>query len=681
MFYGATLLAQQPATQMSPFKVEAEFGVDGVRIQPSQALLNSYQLEQHGVAQMQDITGIAPNLFVSSSDSRGFGDILSLRGVTNSIFFSSPGVALYVDDVPHASVSSYPTSLLGIDSLTVKAGPQGYDYGRNAAGGVIDIKTRAPGGSHQGTVLAEYGTDNLVAFQAAVDGPISSKAGYAASFGYLDRDGYIDNTVFGGTEDDRRSYAGRASIYLKPTNDLQLRFGLVAEKIEDGGQRLSSLFSPDRYKVQSDVRGQTDIDRTSLSFQLRKKFAIGSLIATTARSEFDLDPAITDLDLSPLPSVAAWSRVAQNEEIWSQEIRFESAPAANKAQWRAGLFWSDIDTDGDSTRQFVVPPIPPFVPISSTQTERTMFEIDQQTVAAYANADHPITTSTVLKVGLRAERAKSSIDRSKLASNSVLPLPPEARLQASQTDDHYAGSVGVVHSASKSVSLHARTAVAYKPEGYSGFTANPALARFQDEQQWANEIGITFGNAQSRVGGSLTGFWTKIDDYQFERTVPGSTDFVVVNAAEVISKGAEAKLMASPVDNLWWDVQLGFTSATFNSHRDASGASVDGNYVPYVPRSTLRTGLTYDFGGGLSANASYASIGRTRYDERNTSRFTQSAYNVVNAQIRYRVQNFTVTVYGQNLLGEDYYQFINPEIFAGSPGAPRRYGVQVSLQY
>ena len=40
-----------------------------------------------------------------------------------------------------------------------------------------------------------------------------------------------------------------------------------------------------------------------------------------------------------------------------------------------------------------------------------------------------------------------------------------------------------------------------------------------------------------------------------------------------------------------------------------------------------------------------------------------------------------MTLYGHNLADEDFYQFINPEIFAGSPGAPRRFGVKVSFEY
>jgi iron complex outermembrane receptor protein len=207
------------------------------------------------------------------------------------------------------------------------------------------------------------------------------------------------------------------------------------------------------------------------------------------------------------------------------------------------------------------------------------------------------------------------------------------------------------------------------------------MARYDSEQSWANEIGVTFGPATGRFGGSVVAFWNKIDDYQFERTVPNSTDYVVVNAQEVISKGFEAKFMWQVSDRVWWDFQAGYTDATFERHRDSLGASVAGNHVPFVPEYTLRTGVTVDLGGGFSGNVSYASVGKTFFDERNSAAFAQNTYGIVNAHLRYRFGRWTTTLYGQNLTEENYYQFINPEIYAGSPGAPRRYGVQLSFQY
>jgi iron complex outermembrane recepter protein len=671
--------ATVPATEMSPYRVEAEFGVDGLRIQNSQSVFNAHLLEQHGIVQMQDIAGVAPNLFISNSDSRGFGDVLALRGNANSLFFSPPSVALYVDDVPSGSVSSYPSTLLNIESFVVKAGPHGTDYGRNAPAGVIDIKTRAPGTQHQGRIVADFGSYQARGVQMAFDGPVSDRIGYSASLGYSEREGYIDNTFLRGTADDRESFAARGALHVKIDETLTFRVGGLFEKSDDQATRLTSLFSPDRYSVSSDLRGSTEIDRQQLSFHARKRLAGGTLVATTSWQNWELDPSLTDLDLSPMP--AAFSRVVQSEQLWTQDVRFESTPTAEKAQWRAGLFLFDSASEGNALRQFMPPPASS-LPLNYVQTERTIYDIDQRNLALYANADHPLSSATLVKAGVRLERAFSEIDRTKISSNNLgIALPQDTPLSRDQNSDYFSANLGVVHTVSDSLSVLVRTSLALKPEGYSAFTGNPLLARFDAERIWANEVGVTFSPPNSRFGGSLLGFWNRSNDYQFERTVPNSTDFVVVNANEVIARGFEAKFMWNPVERLWWDFQAGYIDAKFEEHSDASGARVNDNHVPFIPRYTLRTGFTVDLGQGFSANASYAVTGRTFYDERNTAMFSQKSHGIVNAQLRYRFDRWAVTLYGHNLLEEEYYQFINPEIFAGSPGTPRRFGVQLSFTY
>ncbi len=679
MIGGLLAAADTKTTVMSPFKVEAEFGVDGLRIQNSSSVLNAYLLEQHGIGQLQDISGVAPNLFSSNSDTRGFGDVVALRGITNSIFFSAPAVGLYVDDVPSGSVSSYPSALLNVENFVVKAGPQGTDYGRNAPGGMIDIKTRAPGGKHQGKVQLDYGSYHFSALQASFDGPLNNQLGYSASIGVSDRDGFIDNTFQKRSADDRRSVAGRGALYWRPDDKTQLRFGVLVERVDDDATRLTSLFSPDAFKVSSDLNGGTSIERLQFSFQLKRKFGWGSLTATTSHQEWELDPSSTDLDLSPLP--LGISRVIQSEKLLTQEVRVESTPGSQKTQWRAGMFYSDSDTDGNAFRQFMVPPSA-FVPPGFVQTERSRYAIGQKNLAGYASLDQPLAAKTTLKFGVRLEHAESAINRTKASSNNFgFPGPQDAPLVRSQDHDFVSASAGVQHAVSGSLSVLAKISVAHKPDGFSAFTGNPLLARFGSERQWANEVGLTFSPPNSRFGGSLLAFWSTVDGYQFERTVPNSTDYVVVNANEVTSRGIEAKFMWSPVERLWWDFQIGSTAAKFEDHRDSIGTRVDGKHVPFVPKLTLRTGVTVDFGRGFSANASYAVVGRTYYDERNTTAFSQKSYGIVNAQLRYRVGQWTVALSGQNLFAKKYYQFVNPEIFAGSPGAPRRVGVQLSFAY
>ncbi|MDP3069125.1 MAG: TonB-dependent receptor [Opitutaceae bacterium] len=678
VFLGAGA-AEPKVTTMSPFKVEAEFGVDGLRIQNSQAVLNAHLLEQHGIARMQDMTGAAPNLATSNSDTRGFGDVLSLRGVTNSIFFTTPGVALMIDDVPAGSVSAYPSGLLGVESFVVKAGPQGTDYGRNAPGGMIEIRTRAPGNRHAGRLVLDYGSQNARSGELAAEGPISQQFAYSLSVALAERDGYIRNTFLNKSADDRRSVAARGALYFKPDAKTQLRAGLAFERARDDATRLTSLFSRNRYEVGSDLNGTTNVERLDFSFQARRRFDWGSMVATTSRQKFDVDPSVTDLDLSPLP--LAFSRVLQGEETWTQEVRFESAPAANQTQWRAGVFYFDAAGDGNALRQFIVPP-GGFIPPNFVQTERTLYDLDRKNYAAYGNLDQPIGAQTTLKFGVRLERNESEISRTKASSNNLgFPAPQDRPLVDAQAGNTASATIGVQQVITPALNLVARTSVARKPEGYSAFTASPALARFGEERQLAAEAGLTFGQPKGRFGGSVLAFATKLRGYQFERTVPGSTDFVVVNAAEVLSRGFEAKFMWSPVERVWWDFQAGYTSATFEDHRDATGVSVFGKRVPFVPRSTLRTGVTVDLGGGFTGNASYQIVGRTFYDERNTAMFSQASYGVANAQLRYRFDQWSVALYGHNLFRKGYYQFINPEIAAGAPGAPRRFGVQLTLQY
>lgn len=675
----APALSGSEAEKMAPFLVESEFGVDALRFQNSVSVLNQHLLDEHGVVQLQDISGIAPNLFASNSDSRGFGDILALRGVANTLFFSQPGVVLYVDGVPGGSVSSYPSGLPAVESLIVRAGSQATEFGRNAPGGVIELRTRAPGTVHRGSFAVDRGSYDFNGFQAAVDGPITDRIGYSATIGYTERDGYIENTFQKRPADDRSSLIARGSLHVKATDSLQLRFGFMGEKVRDDAPRLTSLFSPDPFVVSSDVAGLTTIDRLQFSFQARKTFGWGLLTATTSRQEWELAPALTDLDLSPYP--LGWSRVDQTEKLWTQEVRLESSPGAEKTRWRAGAFFFDSTVDSDGKREFMVPPGPQ-VPPGFVQTERTLYTNDQTSVAAYGSIEHALSEKLTGQFGVRIERSDTGLDRGKSSSNNFgFPVPPDSPLQRSQSENYLSLRSGLSHSVSESLNVLGAISLAHQPAGYSGFTANPALARFSSGRIWSGEFGVTFSPPKGRFGASLLGFWNLMDRYQFERTVPNSTDFVVVNADEVTSRGIEAKFMWNPVKRVWWDFQAGYTRAEFEDHRDSSGRRVDGNRVPYIPEYTLRTGLTFELAKGLTANASYAAVGRTYYDERNTTMFSQPTYGLVNAQIKYRFERWTTTVYGFNLADKNHYQFVNPEIAAGSPGAPRRFGVQVAWSY
>jgi iron complex outermembrane recepter protein len=670
---------QMDTVELDLYEVRSEYRFEDIKVELSQSELNANILDIYGATQLQDLGGLAPNLSFINSDTRGFGDILSLRGSANSIFFGSPSVGLYVDGVPGGSVSTYPSELVNIASISILSGPQSTRYGRNASSGMIDIRTLRPGTDAQQGLTLEYGSYDNIIVQAHSSAPVSDTFAYSVSAGYNTRDGYIDNVATGDTEDDRESISGRLNFYLNPSDDLEMRFGVFVETVEDGGTRLSSLFSPDPYEVSSNVVGITELDRLQLNFQLRKALEQGELTATTSYQDWDLDPSLTDLDLSPFDF--GFSRVLQQEELWTQEIRFESDPDLSSTRWTAGLFFLDSSSNGDATREFPVPP-GDFVPPGFVQTEQTIFDIDQQNLAAYVNADTTLSETVVLNAGLRFEDTKSSIYRIKNSSNNFnFPGPPEPAVDASQSETLVSGTIGITVAASETIDFIARSSISNKPEGFSGFTSNPQFTRFASESLLSHEIGINFSNEDQRVAGSLVAFVNETDDYQFERTVPFSTDFVVVNADKVSSNGFEGKLVLNPVNGLFFDFQGGYTNAEFDKHTDSLGADVSGNSVPFIPEYTLRTGIRVELEGGIFASTSYTAYGKTYYDEQNQNGFAQGTFGTWDLQIGYRKDNFSIAAYGRNLTDENFYQFINPEIQAGSPGAPQRFGLRLDYIY
>ena len=69
-------------------------------IETGAAVLSPEDMDFYQVEALQNLAGVVPNLYVTHSDTRGYGDNLSLRGQGNTVFFSPPSVGYYVDDVP-----------------------------------------------------------------------------------------------------------------------------------------------------------------------------------------------------------------------------------------------------------------------------------------------------------------------------------------------------------------------------------------------------------------------------------------------------------------------------------------------------------------------------------------------------------------------------------------------------
>jgi|GEM_PF-2407894 len=158
--------------------------VDANTISEKAATSVSDLLSDLGVM-MRSTTG---NPAQSTIDMRGYGE----SGNLNTLVLID-GRRINSPDMSGINWLNMP--LVGIDKIEVLRGSQSALYGNNAGGGVIDISTSIPEGRGSAAIIS-YGSWQTWGARAAVWTPISDSIRSSTEFGFIESDGYRDNSAY-----------------------------------------------------------------------------------------------------------------------------------------------------------------------------------------------------------------------------------------------------------------------------------------------------------------------------------------------------------------------------------------------------------------------------------------------------------------------------------------------------
>ena len=646
-------------------------------------------LETIEAERVNELLGYVPGLASVAADSAGYGDILAVRGSANTLFFGGAGVAMVVDDVPYGDVFGYSTEFFDLASFTLHRGPQGSRFARNGVGGLIEMRTLLPGDTIKNRFSAEYGSYNLTHLRFRSSGPLNDQWSYAFQTYYKERDGFLDNVnpAVGGSNDTREQFGALGNLFYRPSADLQVRVRAMYERTRDGSQRLTALpgvasaFGPvidgaraqDPFEVTSDLEGRTEVDRLQLSLHFDHDLRWARFKSITSYSNWQLGPNTVDLDLSPIP--ASRSAIEQEQDLWSQELRLES-PQDGAFRWVGGLAYLRKTNEGVANRFFGTGP-------TTFANQFTSFDIEEDSFALFGNAQWDLRKDLTVELGGRLEYVENSLVRDKIDQGNTLFLPSAFPTIRSEGDGwFFSPSLGLRYALDEEVSLFARTSMAYKPQGFTGYSDNPATTAFDEEQTWETELGVRYENTAGTLSGELRGYYKRIDDYQLNRSA-AITDFLIINADRVDALGLEAELFWRPTDRLTVQATAGWNQIEFEDHTGPGGEDFSGNEVPFLPDFTASMAVRYDFESGFFVQTGVRAVGATFYDESNSNNrnFRQGSYEVWDAQIGYQGESWNVVAFARNLFDEDYYAFMNNQIAAGVPGDPQVFGVRVGLDF
>jgi outer membrane receptor protein involved in Fe transport len=231
--------AQEPDALEEIVVVATRLRADSVQDVPAAiTAIGSEVMERQQIENTSDMQLTVPN--VSYSKDNFTTSSFQVRGIGLSAVGSTAdsGVSMHINEIPIESHRLYATEFYDVETISIMRGPQGTLYGRNATGGLINVRTKMPEPEFNASFAAEIGDFNSQRFTGHINIPMGES--WAVRFAGIStqRDGYTTNLFTGDDIDGRDMYAFRGILRFQPSD--RTTIDLMASYMEDNSDRTRS---------------------------------------------------------------------------------------------------------------------------------------------------------------------------------------------------------------------------------------------------------------------------------------------------------------------------------------------------------------------------------------------------------------------------------------------------------
>jgi outer membrane receptor protein involved in Fe transport len=646
----------------------------------SVTVLNQTALADKGVQHFEDVINAIPNLTWTGGTSRP--RYIQIRGIGENSQFEGEtpdsSVRFLVDDLDFTGVGTI-GNLFDVQQVEVLRGPQAGAFGANAAGGMIRIVTNEPTPYWTGQTESTIGNDSLFAGGFAVGGPLlendPEKLTFRFALHQLTQDGFLNNQSLN-REDTNEcdELTTRLRLRWRPNEDWQWDGTLFYADADNGYDQFS--LTNDRNSTFTDEPGRDEQETYGAS--LRAQFygndsfnvtSITSYMETNALSSADGD--FTNVKaLIPNQLTTSYS-IEREREVINQEIRFDSADSEDALgfidRWTTGIYFQSFDEQSGIE----------FVNDGTPSAFQTAYE--SETFSLYGQGTHLLGEKTRITLGVRAEYFD-------LETNT------ETAGRMDYDDWLWGGKMTLESDLSEQLLFFASITRGYKA---GGVNIDPSLhaslpSQYETEDLWNYEVGLSSEWFDGKVVSKVTFFYLDRSDAQLRGSEGNSVyySYFTLNGDEAEHYGLETESSWFIRENL----TLTLTGGLLETERDAFSAAkvpplaFESRDVSNSPNYTYSARLDY-----IPAEGFFASVevtGSDEYFEENTHSEKRRSFNVVNASIGYRLDNWTLSLWSKNLLGEEYEDrvFFFDNYDGGekryeAPAAPRTFGVTANYKW
>jgi len=192
---------QAEENRMGEIVVTARFVSENIQDTPMAITAQtSAQLEAANVASVGTLGSVVPNLQTVPGDSQSAGTpLIRMRGVIqgdSSSLAVPPALAIYTDDIYHATTAGSDLDFTDIERVEVNRGPQSTLSGNASIGGAIKIYTVDPRGDGSGYLQVTGGSRKKLGISGALDIGLSSTLSMRASGNFERQDGFGNRLDF-----------------------------------------------------------------------------------------------------------------------------------------------------------------------------------------------------------------------------------------------------------------------------------------------------------------------------------------------------------------------------------------------------------------------------------------------------------------------------------------------------
>jgi len=658
----------------------------------SVTIIGSSRLESEPTQHFQGLTQTIPNFNWAGGTSRP--RYFQIRGVGERSLYANEGppnfsVGFVIDDIDFAGIGM-PAILLDINQIEIFRGPQSSVYGANTLAGLISMQSNTPKNQFESTIQTGITSDNGKNIGLIINSPVIENLNTRFTIYSGQENGFRENVYQNNIDSNSKSEKlVRNKTIWSPTSNFQT---VITSLIVDQDNKYD-VWAPDNNELlqtYSNFNGKDAQSSKAISIK-NSWFNTGNknLISITAYSmnksehSYDGDWGNSDFWSQPPYNVDGWDYSAiettlRDRSTFTQEFRLLEN-INNRSSFVLGIYFKNQIENYDLNGYW-----------GGDYSLAGKFE--NLNIAGYFQMDKTLSNEINFIINARLDHNRINYSSSNYYG--------EINDSVENKDTNWGIKSSVSYKLNPKSNLYLSLSRGFKA---GGINQNPYLSqlnrKYGPETNTSYELG--FKQYSASIKAQFTIFYMNRANQQVsistqqDESDPLSFDFFTSNAATGYNYGSELDINFLPIKNLILKMNIGYLQTYLNPYEYF--VIVDGlktlekagnRELAHAPKYTFSVGLNYTLPFNLTVGLALS--GKDKFYYSNGHNQQSKAYQLLDLNLDYKVNNWSLSAWGKNVLDIRYgvrgfYFGLEPPDYEDKLyihwGDPAQYGLSVKYHF